>query len=63
MSLVKALFFDKLKEFFRVHLHIEIHDIVHNLVTVNHIHYHGSQLPTPNGGGLPPGSKNRKATI
>lgn len=43
MSIVKALFFDKLKEFFRVHLHIEIHDIVHNLVTVNHIHYHGNE--------------------
>lgn len=43
MSIVKALFFDKLKEFFRVHFHVEIHDLVHNLITVNHIHYHGKE--------------------
>lgn len=40
MSLFKASFFEKLVQFFKVHLHIEIHDIVHNLVTVNHVHYH-----------------------
>jgi hypothetical protein len=43
MSLFKASFFEKLIHLFKVHLHIEIHDIIHDLVTVNHIHYHTNQ--------------------
>jgi hypothetical protein len=40
MSLFKASFFEKLVQFFKVHLHIDIHDNFHDLVTVNQIHYH-----------------------
>lgn len=40
MSILKASFFEKLVQLFRVHFHLDVHDVVHNLVTVNHIHYH-----------------------
>lgn len=43
MSILKASFFERLVQFLRVHFSIEIHDVIHDLVTINHIHYHNKE--------------------
>ena len=42
MSIIKASFFERLVQLCRVHLKIDIHDLVHDLVKINHVHYHVS---------------------